>query len=74
MIFALHKVLKNSPCVTKNSKKAGDLSRYAGGREKGLKILTLPPNARELTAMTCRLVSPKLALIIFNVQMQHSIT
>ena len=42
---------KNSVCVTENPKKVGDLSRYAGDREKGLKILRLPPNAGELTAM-----------------------
>ena len=51
MIFAMHKVLKNSTCVTKISKKVGDSSHYAGDREKGLKILRLPPNAGELTAM-----------------------
>ena len=51
IIFALHKVLKNSACVTKNPKKAGDSRRYAGNREKGLKILRLPPNAGELTTM-----------------------
>ena len=51
MIFALHKYLKTSACVTKNPKKGGDLSRYVGDREKGLKILRLPPNAGELTAV-----------------------
>mgnify|MGYP001800675345 CR=1 FL=1 len=48
MIFALHKVLKTSACVTKNPKKAGDSSRYAGDREKGLKILRLPITASEI--------------------------
>ena len=51
MIFALHKVLKNSACVTKNPKQAGDSSRYVGDRKKELKILRLPLNAGELTAM-----------------------
>ena len=51
MIFALHEVLKTSACVTKNPKKAGDSSRYAGDREKGLKISRIPPHAVELTAM-----------------------
>ena len=51
MFFALHKILKTSACVTEIPKKAGDSSRYAGDREKGLKILRLPPNAGELTAM-----------------------
>ena len=50
MIFALHKVLKNFACVNKNPKKVGDLSCYAGDREKGLKILRLLPNVGELTA------------------------
>ena len=50
MSFALHRVLKNSACVTKNPKKV-DLSRYVRDWEKGLKILRLPPNAGELTAM-----------------------
>ena len=51
MIFVLHKVVKNSACVTKNPTKAGDSSHYAGDQEKGLKILRLPPNVGELTAM-----------------------
>ena len=51
MIFALHKVLKNSAYVTKNPKKAGDSSRYTGDQEKRLKILRLPPNVGELMAM-----------------------
>ena len=42
LFSALHKVLKTSACVTKNSKKAGDSSRYAGNREKGLKNLETP--------------------------------
>ena len=42
---------KNSTCVTENPKKAGDSSRCAADREKGLKILRLPQNAGELTAM-----------------------
>ena len=51
MILALHNVLKSSTCVTKSPKIAGDLSRYAGDWEKGLKILRLPPNVGQLTAM-----------------------
>ena len=51
LIFALHKVLKTSACVTKNPKKTGDSSLYAGDREKGLKISRLPPNAGDLTVM-----------------------
>ena len=47
-IFVLHKVSKNSACVTKNPKQARASSRYAGDREKGLKILGLPPNTVEL--------------------------
>ena len=47
--FAQHS--KKSACVTKNSQKAGGSSRYAGDREKGLKILRLPSNAGELTAI-----------------------
>ena len=51
MIFALQRRSKNSTCVTENPKKAVDSSRYAGDREKVLKILRLTPNAGELTAM-----------------------
>ena len=51
MFLALHKVLKTSACVTKNPKNAGHSNRCAGDREKGLKILRLPPNAGELTAI-----------------------
>ena len=51
MVFALHNVLQNSACVTKNPKKVGDLSRYVGDQEKVLKIFRLPPNAGKLTAM-----------------------
>ena len=51
MIFAMQRRSKNSTCGTENPKKAVDSSRYAGDREKVLKILRLTPNAGELTAM-----------------------
>ena len=49
--FCFAQRLKNPACVTENPKIAGDSRHYAGDQEKGLKILRLPPNAGELTAM-----------------------